>query len=54
MSSLANIFLQLILILKWISFIYESGYKVLYPWNKEDETGVLCMVYSYANVYTYM
>jgi sterol O-acyltransferase len=30
---------QLILFLKWISFIYENAYKVLYPWNKEDETG---------------
>jgi sterol O-acyltransferase len=29
----------LILCMKWISFIHENAYKVLYPWKKDDETG---------------
>ena len=33
--------LQLILCMKWISFVYENGYKVVYPWHKEDESGTV-------------
>ena len=25
--------------MKWISFINENAYKILYPWHKDDETG---------------
>ena len=27
--------------MKWISFVYENGYKVVYPWHKEDESGTV-------------
>ena len=31
--------LQIRLFMKCYSFIRENAYKVLYPWNKDDETG---------------
>ena len=31
---------QLALCMKWVSFVHENSYKVLYPWHKEDETGI--------------
>jgi sterol O-acyltransferase len=30
---------QVVLYMKWISFINENAYKILYPWHKDDETG---------------
>ena len=33
--------------MKWISFIHENAYKVLYPWHKEDKTGMMSVVHNF-------
>ena len=29
--------------MKWVAFIHENAYKVLYPWHKDDETGIIVL-----------
>ena len=40
-SDSARVWLQVALCMKWVSFIHENAYKVLYSWHKDDETGKL-------------
>ena len=38
--------LQMRLCMKSYSFIRENAYKVIYPWNKDDKSGILMSYYS--------